>query len=362
MVIDEKTKNYFSNVKQVFLYLSDKCNLLCEQCLYKPNVIRGKSIEFETAKKLLLIFRDLGAFKLSILGGEVSLYDYENQHKKLIRLLNFAHSIGYQYIRIDTNGQCDTFFENPDVYTYIDEVSFSIDGYDPMTDEQLRGRNSFNIAVANLHRLRNTVADIKINITACVTKQNTVLAGGIVPFIENMIHFASINQIAQLNFHGVFKMGVPMDVWTGDSHLDPLEWYEAVQSVRRNVAEKKYPIDIRFPIHIITKDEFDKSPQYYGYCPCKLGERALIHPDGIIRVCSSMLSTPYGVAHYNADQICWNNFNNELQEHRMDEYTPCTNQTALYIGKYCPVCFSLKPYQDEVVWNHNKMEQLNNEE
>lgn len=361
MVIDEKTKAYFTHIKQVFLYIGDQCNLLCEQCLYKPNVIRGKAIRLETAKQLLQIFRDLGAFKLSILGGEVSLYDCEHQNRALIDLLDFAHSIGYDYIRIDTNGQWDAFFQNQAVFQWIDEVSFSIDGYDPATNDRMRGGGTFERSTENLRRLQEAVPNVKINITACVTKQNTALAGGILPFIENMIQFAHASRASQLNFHGVFLMGVPMDVWTGDSHLDPVKWYHAVQSIRRNVAEKKYPVDVRFPVHIITKDEFDRTPQYYGYCPCKLGERALIHPDGIIRVCSSLLSTPYGVAHYNAERICWNEFNNELHEHKMDEFTPCTNQKALYIGEYCPVCFSLKPYQDEVVWNRSQMEWLNGE-
>lgn len=110
MVIDQKTKDYFSNIQQVFLYLSDKCNLLCEQCLYKPNVVRGKAIELETAKELLRVFRELGAFKISILGGEISLYDCENHYRNLIALLYYIHTIGYEYIRVDTNGQYKPFF------------------------------------------------------------------------------------------------------------------------------------------------------------------------------------------------------------------------------------------------------------
>ena len=94
MLIDRKTEIYFSNIKQVFLYLSDKCNLLCAQCLYKPNVISGKTIEFETAKQLLYTFKKLGAFKLTILGGEISLYDYDNQYEKLVKLLSYANDIG----------------------------------------------------------------------------------------------------------------------------------------------------------------------------------------------------------------------------------------------------------------------------
>lgn len=358
MVIDEKTKKYFRNIKQVFLYLNDRCNLLCQQCLYKPNVIMGKDISIDTAKSILHVFSQLGAFKLTILGGEISLYDYENEYQNLIGLLSYAHELGYSYIRIDTNGQKASFFEVSQIFEYIDEVSFSIDGYNLKTNDILRGNNAFNNAINNMKKLQKLLPAKRINITVCVTKQNTYVSGGIKEFIEHMISFAYEIGIQQINFHGVFKMGVPMDTWTGDSHLDPQLWHDEIQCITKKVKNKEYPIDVRFPVHIIERSEFAKYKKYYGYCPCKLGERALVHPDGIIRVCSSMLSTPYGIAHYNNDEICWNEFNNELQNHKMDEYTPCTNQQALYTETMCPVCFSLKPYQNEVVWNSCKIEEL----
>lgn len=361
MIIDEKSKKYFKNVKQIFLYLNDRCNLLCQQCLYKPNVIMGKSIPLDTAKSILHIFAKLGAFKLTILGGEISLFDYENEYKNLIELLSYAHELGYSYIRIDTNGQKTSFFEMPRIFEYIDEVSFSIDGYNSETNDILRGYNAFNNAINNLQKLKKALPTKKINITTCITKQNTNIAGGIKEFVEYMIYFANEIGIKQINFHGVFKMGVPMDTWTGDSHLDPQNWFNEIQYITQKVKNKEYPIDVRFPVHIIEHSEFEKHKKYYGYCPCKLGERALIHPDGIIRVCSSMLSTPYGVAQYNDNEICWNEYNNELQNHKMDEYTPCTNQGALYTETMCPVCFSLKPYQNEIVWNRCKVEEMRSE-
>lgn len=360
MIIDDKTRNYFKNIKQVFLYLSDRCNLLCEQCLYKPNVIKGETIDNCVARELLAIFKNLGAYKLTILGGEISIYDYENDYINLISLLKYARGIGYEYIRIDTNGQNENFFDKKEIFSLLDEVSFSIDGYDAKTNDILRGEGTFEKSMISLKKIQ-TYEHLKVNITACVTKQNTNVAGGVLPFIRNMINFSFINQIKQLNFHGVFKMGVPMDVWTGDSHLDPIEWYNSVQVIRNDVQNNKYPIDVRFPIHIIKKEEFEKYPKYYGYCPCKLGERALIHPNGIIRVCSSLLCTPYGVAHYNKREICWNDYNNELIRHKMNEYTPCTNQLALYKDEFCPVCFSLKPYQNELVWEKTNVEKLREE-
>lgn len=360
MKIDDRTRDYFANVRQVFLYLGDKCNLMCKQCLYKPNIVRGKSISIDMAKRLLKSFRDLGAFKLTVLGGEISLYDCGNGYKNLISLFEYARDIGYEYIRIDTNGQYGVFFEYGRIFEMIDEVSFSIDGYDDATNGVLRGSGAFEKAVQNL-RLVQGYQCVRVNITSCIAKQNTRIAGGIVPFIENMISFSNKIEVSQLNFHGVFKMGVPMDTWTGDSHLDPGEWYDSVKVICDNVKEGRYPIDVRFPIHIVSREEFDKYPKYYGYCPCKLGERALIHPDGIIRVCSSLLSTPYGVAHYNDREICWNEYNNELTEHKMDKYTPCTNQVALYSDGFCPVCFSVKPYQNEPVWVKGNVESLKGE-
>ena len=360
MRVDDKTRTYFRNVKQVFLYLGDECNLLCTQCLYKPNVVMGKAIQKDTAKALLSVFAELGAYKLTVLGGEISLYDRHNNWRALEEILAHARAIGYRYIRIDTNGQISQFFSQENVFQYIDESSFGIDGYDQKTNDILRGKGAFERAVNSIHLLKQKNYCPKVNITTCVTRQNTELAGGISEYLWNMIDFAEKLGIDQINFHGVFKMGVPMDTWTGESHLDPEEWYLAVDKM---IHEEKFRAknNIRFPLHVISKKEFDKHPQYYGYCPCKLGERALLHPDGIVRVCSSMLSTPYGVAHYNAEEIVWNEYNNELRNHEMDKYTPCTNQTGLYSGDLCPICFSIKPYQDELIWVENNVEGLKEE-
>lgn len=356
MRIDKATESYFENVKQVFLYLGDKCNLLCEQCLYKPNVVMGKSINANIAKSLISVFRELGAYKLTILGGEVSLYDIKNDWSSLIDILQHARNIGYKYVRIDTNGQNKSFFYKEDVLAFLDEVSFSIDGYDRKSNDILRGVGTFEKAKDSFIYCRDNYPSKIINITSCVTKQNTRIAGSISGYIDKMIEFADGIGATQINFHGVFKMGVPMDTWTGDSHLDPLEWYEQVKSMK-TTDYKAMRVDVRFPVHVITHEEFNNNPAFFGYCPCKLGERALIHPDGIIRVCSSMLSTPYGVAHFNDDKIEWNSFNNELVNHKMNEFTPCTNQQSLYSDRLCPVCFSIKPYQNEIVWKENKVDE-----
>lgn len=69
--MDQEFKDYFgTNLKQVFLYLIDDCNLRCVQCLYKLNIcfqVEKKEIAFEDAVNLISDFREMGAVKLTLM-------------------------------------------------------------------------------------------------------------------------------------------------------------------------------------------------------------------------------------------------------------------------------------------------------
>ena len=81
MNFDAKTRAYFDNkVKQVFVYITSRCQLRCRQCLYKPLLCNESTdIDFYTLVDLLKEFYKYGAYKISFLGGEPTLYnDKEN--------------------------------------------------------------------------------------------------------------------------------------------------------------------------------------------------------------------------------------------------------------------------------------------
>lgn len=119
----------------------------------------------------------------------------------------------------------------------------------------------------------------------------------------------------------------------------------------QKISSDQYPISVRIPKGFIKEKEFYRNPQYYGFCPAKLGERVLVHPDGIIRICSGLLGTAYGVAHYDDRRIVWNHgFTNELIDHKLEQCTWCTNRGKKNYGEYVPLCFSFKPKQDEFVY------------
>lgn len=129
--MDQKFQDFFQdNLKQVFLYLIDDCNLRCVQCLYKLDIcfqVEKKEIAFEDAVKLISDFRELGAVKLTLMGGEPTLYGKKDGNKQLLELIKKSKELGYEYVRIDTNGQFKSeLLEKPE-FKMLDEVTFSID-------------------------------------------------------------------------------------------------------------------------------------------------------------------------------------------------------------------------------------------
>jgi len=359
--IDNEFRTHFKNLKQVFLYITDECNLKCIQCLYKPHVffqLKEKEIPLDVALKLLSDFRELGAKKLTILGGEPTLYGLSQNNEPLLELIEKSKNMGYEYIRISTNGSFKVSLLENIKFKNLNEIAFSLDGYTSEMNDEIRGPGSFSKCVSNIKAAENL--EYKTSITCCIHKKllerdkegNTLL--------HNMIQFAESLNVNTINFHDLFKCGAPMDLWSGN--IDPAieSWMEIYDEIRKNISNKKYSISIRLPICIITKDAFEQNASYYGFCPAKLGERVLVHPNGILRICSNLICTSYGVAKFFNNKITWDTGRtNELSNHEIDQSTPCTIRGKKDFGNYVPLCFSLKPNQDEFVWKDISWERRN---
>ncbi len=106
-LVDKKFCNYFKQLKQVFMYITDRCNCACSQCIYKPNINHyiNEEIPLGEALSLLKLFKSLGASKVTFLGGETTLYGSSENRKPLLNLIKETKVIGYEYVRLDTNGQ-----------------------------------------------------------------------------------------------------------------------------------------------------------------------------------------------------------------------------------------------------------------
>jgi hypothetical protein len=195
----------------------------------------------------------------------------------------------------------------------------------------------------------------KVTITCCVHNRFVERDEDGNFLLDTMIRFAESLGIAQINFHDLFKVGVPMDTWTGNLNPSIEEWVSVFEEIRKDIDAGKYKISVRLPQCFIKKEEFERDPEYYGYCPVKLGERVMVHPNSIIRICSNLICSPFHIANYYDNKIVWDRTGtNEMLDHKLNECTPCTNRSKnKSYGDYVPLCFSFKPKQDEIICHEN---------
>lgn len=352
MTADVEFMEYFRSLKQVFLYVIDECNLRCRHCLYKPHLADAqgmREIPLHVAVKLIRLFRQIGASKLTIMGGEPMLYGAPEGNRPLYALISAAKNIGYEYVRIDTNGVFDRHMLMEPGLRELDEITFSLDGPMPEVNDAVRGIGTFERCVSNIHEA--VALGHNVDITACIHRGFVQNGSDGTALLDELVRYASSLGVRRLNLHPVFKMGLPRDTWTEDTDISPEQWLAIEGALVRNIQEGRYAIPVRIPRRFTLREEFDRNRQYYGYCSAKLGERVLVHPNGIIRVCALLIGTPYGVARYTDKLIEWDKgLTNELRRHHLDELTPCGNQQCGTNG-LVPLCISFKPRQHEFIWN-----------
>lgn len=349
--VDSKFLEHFRELKQVFLYVIDECNLRCVHCLYKPDLLfhmKQKEIPLDTALRLVSDFREMGASKLTIMGGEPTLYGAAQGHHQLITLVAESKKMGYEYVRMDTNGVF-----NPSLVSDLldlDEISFSLDGPTPAISDSVRGKGAFDRCVSNIRRA--VELRCRVDITCCIHRALLQRDANGRYFLYSMIELARELGATRINFHDLFKSGIPRDAWTGQIDLMAEEWMDAYRELECDLHHDRFGISVRLPRSFVSTDEYRSDPDYYGYCPARMGERVLVHPNGILRICSLMIGTPYGVGRFDDEKIMWDDTpTNELTDHKMDIPTPCVNQSKdMRFHGIVPLCVSFKPRQDEVIW------------
>lgn len=352
MYVDPRFSEHFRNLRQVFLYVNDQCNLSCKQCIYKPQITyhNDREIPTETALDILEEFARLGATKLTILGGEPTLYGRRGSGNSLPTLIDGARALGYAYIRVDSNGLFPPTSLSTLGLDRIDDLAFSLDGYDSRTNDRLRGLGTFNKVSK---QIKNAVGrGVPASITCCLQRELYEASDSGELGVVRVIRLGERLGVNTVNFHDLFKAGVPMDTWTGDYNPSPRRHSQVYDVVRALIDSGEFTINVRLPQGFVASEEFDRNPAFYGYCPVKLGERVMVHSEGTLRVCSNLICSSFGIGRWTHEAILWNDgAGNEMSRHDAERTTPCTNrsQNMTYDGMV-PLCFSFKPGQVEPSW------------
>lgn len=354
MNFDDKTKIYFDNkVKQVFVYITSRCQLRCKQCLYKPLLCnKSPDINFYTLLDLLNEFYKYGAYKVSFLGGEPTIYNDKENVKNFGDVIEKVRQIGYKYIRVDTNGQFENLFLDQYKIRLLDEITFSLDGHDEKTNDAVRGKGTYNRCVSNIKYAVSK--GYKVQITSCVHKYSCPDIYEGIENLKKMILFAEQLGVYSINFHPILKVGIDRDTWIENTDIMPDTWKSIYEELIRMILDDEFKIKVRIPMRFCQKKNAILSRERYFYCPLEMAERALIMPDGQIKVCAFTIGTNSCVARYDSKAVRFEEKNNELaQIGTLDKGVLCYNQ-KIDSETLIPLCMSYKPYQSELVWEDIK--------
>jgi MoaA/NifB/PqqE/SkfB family radical SAM enzyme len=353
-------RRFNGRLMQVFLYITDECNIRCMQCYYKPALKKGHT-EMPTgvALQLLRKFRELGAVKLSLLGGEPTLYGHAPGNEPVPYLIEAAKKMGFEYVRMVTNGLFKRDLLHDERLHAIDEITFSIDGDTPEIHDALRGRGTFERTLRNL---RETIRQgNRVHVTMCVHRGNAgrALDGSLV--LSRAIKWAAEMGIKSFNIHPLFQMGVARDAWTGETNIDPQQWMQIYDEIRTGLRRGEFKIPVRMPLRFVSASKFEANPRYHGYCSIKAADRLDVHLNGQMHTCALHSATPTSIARFEQRgkriQIDWAEANNELSQHSFDDgrEQPCAIMKG-FPTDLKPLCISLKPDQDEYIWNRMGLE------
>jgi len=319
-------EQFNGKLKEVFLYITYRCNLKCPYC-YLGDRKRKIDMSINTAGPLLKKLLALGARKITFLGGEPTLHPF------LPQFINTAKAVGFDYLRLDTNGQFNpTFLENPNL-KFLNDISFSLDGVDPLTHGVLRSVRNYYFVINNIKRAIELGYTIRVTMT--INSLNLSQVEEMVQKMENM-------GVSVLNLHLVSNNGRAKDnKWL---FLEEEKWIGFTQKILPRLT--KYNIKVKIPKRYIKEDELN----LYDRTTCEVAKlsRLLITPDLKIYACPLLLdSEKYFACFQNGEFIYSKNYRDNVFSENIGKGPVCPllmkeNYKKYRRKKILPLCVSYK--------------------
>ena len=165
------TQHHDFELTDLYLYLTDQCNLCCSHCWISPgfSTERQSSIPLPDLKRTISEAKSLGLQGVKLTGGEPLLY------AEIQALLEFLASEGLDII-IETNGVLlDKSMAAALREANVSQVSVSLDAADESLHDKLRGvRGGFQKAVEALRNLSAVGMETQVIMTLQQQNRNEV--------------------------------------------------------------------------------------------------------------------------------------------------------------------------------------------
>jgi radical SAM protein with 4Fe4S-binding SPASM domain len=295
-VPEHTDKIEYGRFRNVYLYITEKCQLRCGHCYMGERLERGKFMPILEVKHTLQLWRKMGGSKLSILGGEPTL------HPDFIEICRYAKQVGYEKVILNTNGLRKALQPlskmEPEEFSYI---QVSLDGGSPQTHDLVRGNGTFNIAWKTAQELATRQFDTRIICT--VNRKNRQDCLELIPKCEaigaTLVKFHVFSNIGN---------GQKNTEWA----MSPVEWiefYEELEAMKKN-----HKIQIWYQPTYANRENISRfKGQGYRGCVGRTLDRISIFPDGRAYVCSYLFDTTQNMFYMQDGEIKLNRDQNEYE-------------------------------------------------
>lgn len=290
----DRTRVHYRRFHNVYLYITERCQLRCGHCYMGDRLERGLVLPLEKAQLIMRYFRRLGGEYITFLGGEPTL------HTKLPDMVDFALAEGFSQVMINSNGLLERTIDRiaPAKLHYI---SFSLDGARPETHDRVRGEGTFAKTIACMEQ--TVRAGYAVRILCTISQVNIEEA-------PMMLSLADRVGVKMVNFH-IFSeegRGIANPQWS----LTPEEWIAFYQKLE--TIKDRYKTSIWYPPTYATGEKLTRyvDEGYRGCVGCAL-DRISIFPDGRCYVCSVLFDVPVHFATFDGEKFELNPEKNEFE-------------------------------------------------
>jgi radical SAM protein with 4Fe4S-binding SPASM domain len=164
-------------LEELWIYVTNRCNLFCEHCLVDANSAPKKELNNETLKKIIKEGVDLGAKRIFFTGGEPFL------KKDIFELIEFVTLVLEAELVILTNG---TLLDEQKVHRLTSlpgiVLQVSLEGSSPDINDSIRGKGNYHRTLKTIEILRKH--GIRTIVTSTSTKKNIAD----IPRLNRLLH------------------------------------------------------------------------------------------------------------------------------------------------------------------------------
>lgn len=155
--------SYLEGHRMLNIYLTNACNLRCKHCFMHSGKRLDNELSAHEWKSILKEFYANGGKAVTFTGGEPLLF------ADFLEVLKYAHEIGLS-TTVLSNG---TLWSDDSVKSfspYIDEIQFSLDGFDEESNALIRGENHYSSVVNSILKFAN--GGVKTSVATTFTYDN----------------------------------------------------------------------------------------------------------------------------------------------------------------------------------------------